>query len=84
MQYNKSIISIISNREKKYDKIVLLAKDKLNTIEVLTSMAMVDSSISHNEFVLVNDAARECDDMQSKIKRPEQFIENFNVFIKQC
>ena len=84
MQYNKSIISIISNREKKYDKIVLLAKDKLNTIEVLTSMAMVDSSISHNEFVLVNDAARECDDMQSKIKRPEHFIENFNLFIKQC
>ena len=30
---------------------VLLGKDKLNTIEVLISKALIDSYISHDEFV---------------------------------
>ena len=46
--------SMIEKMKKKYDKIVLLGKDKLNTIEVLISNALVDSYISHDEFVSVN------------------------------
>ena len=42
--------------------IVLLAKTKLNTIEVLISKSLNDSYISHNEFVLVNDVLKEYDD----------------------
>ena len=34
--------------------IVLLAKSKLNRIEVLTSKAFIDSVSSHDEFVLKN------------------------------
>ena len=37
--------SIIKKKKKKYDKIVLLAKTKLNTIEVLISNALIDSYI---------------------------------------
>ena len=43
----KSIIKKKKNR----DKIVLLEKDKLNTIEVLISKALIDSYISHDKFV---------------------------------
>ena len=46
--------SIIKKKKKEHDKIVLLAKSKLNTIEVLTSKALIDSVTSHDEFVLIN------------------------------
>ena len=39
---------IINKKRKKHDKIVLLAKSKLNSIEVLIFMALIDSVISHN------------------------------------
>ena len=42
----KSII-----KKKKHDKIVLLAKSKLNSIEILISKALINSNISHDEFV---------------------------------
>ena len=42
--------SIIKKKKKKHDKIVLLAKAKLNSIEILISMSLVDSVISHDDF----------------------------------
>ena len=45
---------MIKKKKKKHDKIVLLAKSKLNSIKVLISKALIDSVISHNEFVLIN------------------------------
>ena len=45
--------SIIKKKKKKHNKIVLLGKDTLNTIEVLISKALIDSYISHEEFVSV-------------------------------
>ena len=44
--------SVIKKKNKKHDKIVLLAKTELNTIEVIISKALIDSNISHGEFVL--------------------------------
>ena len=42
---------IINKKKKKHNKIVLLAKFKLNSIEVLISNALIDSVISHHEFI---------------------------------
>ena len=39
--------SIIKKKEKKHDKIVLLGTAKLDKIEVLTSKALIDLSITH-------------------------------------
>ena len=50
----KKYKSIIKKKKNKHDKIVLLAKSKLNRIEVLISKALIDSVISHAEFVLIN------------------------------
>ena len=50
----KKFKSIIKKKKKKHDKIVLLAKSKLNSIEVLISKALINSVISHDEFVLMN------------------------------
>ena len=38
---------------------MLLGKDKLNTIEVLISKALIDSYISHDEFASANNVLRE-------------------------
>ena len=46
----------------------MLAKTKLNTIEVLTSKALADSIISHYEFESVNNVLKEYDDMTEEIK----------------
>ena len=51
--------SIIKKRKKKHDKIVLLAKSKLNNIEVLISKVLINLFISHNEFVLINNVLKE-------------------------
>ena len=71
----KKYKSIIKKNSKKHDKIMLLGKDKLNTIEVLTSKSLTDSYISHDEFVSVDNALREYDEMKEKIKNPETSAE---------
>ena len=43
----KNYKSIIKKNKKKHDKIVLLAKSKLNSTEVLISKTLIDSNISH-------------------------------------
>ena len=55
---NQKYKSIIKKKEKKHDKIVLLGKEKLNTIEVLVSKALIDSYIRHEKFVTVNNVLR--------------------------
>ena len=54
----KKYKSLIKKKKKKRDKIVLLTKTKLNTIEVLISKALIDSNISHDEIVSVNNVLK--------------------------
>ena len=64
----KKYKSIIKKKKKKHDKIVLLAKSKLNSIEVLISKALIDSNISHDEFVLINNVLKKFYDMNEEVK----------------
>ena len=45
--------SINKKKKLKHNKIVLLAKSKLNSVEVLISKALIDSVISHDEFKIL-------------------------------
>ena len=47
---------------------VLLGKPKLNTIEVLVCKALINSNINHNEFDLVIDVLKKCNDMKEAIR----------------
>ena len=60
----------MNNKEKKnkHHKVVLLAKSKLNSIEILFSKALTDSNISHDEFVLLNNVLKEFCDMKNNQK----------------
>ena len=67
--------SIVKEKKKKHDKILLLEKDKLNTTEVLISNALIDSYISHDEVVSVNNALREYYQMEKETKNPKTSVE---------
>ena len=47
---SKSLLTVTKKRKKKHNKIIELAKSKLNTIDTLLSSALNDSEISHEEF----------------------------------
>ena len=74
----KKYNSIIERKKRKHDKVVLLAKDKLNSIEVLISKALIGSSISHDKFVSVNNVLREYYKMYKEIKNSKTFVE-YNI-----
>ena len=45
-----SLLTVTKKRKKKHNKIIVLAKNKLNTIDTLLSSALNDSKISIKEF----------------------------------
>ena len=55
---------------------MLLEKRKLHTIEALISKSLIDSYISHDEFVSINNSLREYNEMKEEIKNPETSVEN--------
>ena len=62
----KTIIE--KKKKKKHDKIVLLTKSKLNSMEALISKNLTDSNVNHDEFVLINNLLKEFYDMKKEIK----------------
>ena len=52
----KKVLKIKRNKKKKHNKIVMLAKSKLNNIEILIPQALIDLEISHKVFeTIVNE-----------------------------
>ena len=49
----KKLLKTTRNKKKKHDKILMLAKSKLNSIESLVSKALIDMEISHEEFITI-------------------------------
>ena len=72
---------VIKKKKKKHDKIVLLAKSKLNNIELLISKVLIDSNTSHNEFVFRNNKLKEYERRSQKFK---EFTEDLSLSTKQC
>ena len=54
----KKLLSITRNKKKQNNKILVLAKSKLNSIETLVSQALPDMEISHEEFITILNAER--------------------------
>ena len=49
----KKLLNITRKKKKKHDKIIMLAKNKVNDIDTLISQALTDVDISHEEFVTI-------------------------------
>ena len=46
----KTLLNITRKKKKKHNKIITLARSKLNIIENLISQALLDFEITHDEF----------------------------------
>ena len=46
----------------------MLAKSRLNKIEVVIFKALIDSNVSLDEFILINNMLKEYEDMKEEIK----------------
>ena len=53
---SKSLLNVTKKRKKIHNKIIVLAKNKLNMIDTLLSSTLNDSEISHEEFTEANEA----------------------------
>ena len=49
----KKLLNITRNKKKKHDKILMLTKSKLSSIETLLSQALIDMEISHEEYITI-------------------------------
>ena len=65
---------IIKKKKKKHDKIVPLAKSKLNSIEVIISKALIGSVISHDELILIRNVLKEHEKAKEEIKTFKDLI----------
>ena len=62
----------------------MLAKSKLKSIEILISKVLIDSNISHDQFVLINNMLKEFYEMKKEIKNlVKQFIKDFSLSVKK-
>ena len=52
--FNKSLIVLYATRnEKKHNETIILTKNKLNNIESKTSEALINTEISHEDFMTI-------------------------------
>ena len=65
---SKSLLKVTRKRKKKHNKIIALAKNKLNTIDPLLSSALNDSEISHEEFSNIITEANIYENIKENIK----------------
>ena len=64
----KKYKSIFKEKKKKHVKTVFFSRSKLNSAEALISKVLIDSDISYDEFVLINNALKEYTELKEEIK----------------
>ena len=64
----KKLLKVTRNKKKKHNKIVILAKSKLNSIETLMSQALIDLDISHEEFKTIVNEEEKYEQMKENIR----------------
>ena len=64
----KKLLNIARNKKKKHDKIFMMAKSKLSSIEALISQALIDMEISHEEFVTILNEKDKYEEMKDNLR----------------
>ena len=64
----KKLLNATRKKKKKHNKIVMLAKSKLNSIETLMSQALIDLDINHEEFKTIFNEKGKYEQMKESIK----------------
>ena len=64
----QKLLKMTRSKNKKHDKILMLAKSKLNSIEALISQALIDMDISHKEFDTILNEKDKYEKMKDNLK----------------
>ena len=69
----KKLLSTTIKKKKKHDQILMLAKSKYNSIEVLISQALNDIDISHKEFITILKKKDRYERMKEDVKDKNEY-----------
>ena len=62
----------ITRKKEKHNKIVILAKSKLNSIQTLMSQALIDLDISHEEFKAIVNEIEKYEQIKESIRNTKK------------
>ena len=71
----KKLLKTTKNKKKKHDKILMLAKSKLNNIESLVSKALIDMDLSHKEFITILKEKDKYEKMKENVRNWSEKLE---------
>ena len=64
----KKLLKTLRNKKKKYNKIVIFVKSKLNSIESEILEALINSEISHEEFMTIINEEKKYRELKESIR----------------
>ena len=64
----KKVLKPVRNKKKKHNKIVMLARSKLNSIESKISEALIDNEISHEDFMTILNEEKKYRELKESIR----------------
>ena len=64
----KNFLKTIRNKKKKHNKIVMLARSKLNSMESKISKALMDNEFSHEDFDTITNEEKKYREMKGSIR----------------
>ena len=64
----KKLLKATRNKQKKHNKIVMLARSKLNSIESKISEALINNQISHEDFITIINEERNYRELKESIR----------------
>ena len=64
----KTFLKTVRNKSKKHNKIAMLAKNKLNSIEGKISKALIDNEISHEDFETIINEEKKYRELKESIR----------------
>ena len=64
----KNLLETTKNKKKKHNKIVMLARSKLNSIESKISEPLINNEIKHEDFTTIIDEEKKCRERKENIR----------------
>ena len=68
----KKLLKVTRKKKEKHNEIVMLAKSKLNSIDILISQALIDLDISHEKFKAI------CNEREDELSKNSRNIRKNN------
>ena len=64
----KKLLKATRNKKKKHNKIVMLARSKLDSIESKISEALINNEINYEDFMTIIDEEKNCRELKKSIR----------------